>query len=181
MVIKMATRFISVIKREHSDYVTYIIDGYSTAKSIRGMAHDIARAVKKYDEGEAEVFASMRTNKDVEDSVILPEHSDGGYFFYFEETPIAVRFDEETDEMEEATANFYFCVRFSVEIESENCEESKEEKNAEDYSENLLRESCNKLASNSNYVWIEKSKHYDSLWVNNTGQIIVKHNKQRGG
>lgn len=102
--------YIGVIERKNS--VT--IDGYTSAKTVKGILKDISRAVEKYDKGEAECLASFSKEYDEEfnNPFIDPSHSDGGYFLTYEEVPCASQWDEEKEEMKyRAGFHHYFCIR----------------------------------------------------------------------
>lgn len=102
--------YVDAIERE----TTITIDGYTSNKTIKGILRDVSRAVRKYDEGEAEYLESF-----VKDGVnefntpfLVAKDSCGGYFFEVEEVNGASRYNEETDEIETKDGfHNYFCIR----------------------------------------------------------------------
>lgn len=102
--------FVEAIVREE----TITIDGYTSNKTVKGVIKDVARALEKYDMGEAEAMRSMAKGFIPEINTPFSEASasDGGYFFEYEEVPCASRWNEEKEEMEykEGFHN-YFCIR----------------------------------------------------------------------
>ena len=102
------TTFLGIIDRP----TTLIIDGYSSAKTINGVMHDIARIMKKVLPNEYEPF--MTANKEEAENLLgcTPEVSEGGFFVEVEEVPCACQINEDTDEMEYKDGyNYYFCTR----------------------------------------------------------------------
>lgn len=96
---------------ERKDTIT--IDGYTSAKTERGIVADVARAVEKYDKGEAEALRSCLAYglDEYNHPFVKAENSDGGYFFEYEEGN-ATRYNEETDEIEYKDGyHHYFCIR----------------------------------------------------------------------
>ena len=102
------TTFIDIIDRP----TTLIIDGYSSAKTINGVMHDIARIMKKVLPNEYETFVTAN-KKEAEDLLqCTPEVSEGGFFVQVEDVPCASQINEDTDEMEYKDGyNYYFCTR----------------------------------------------------------------------
>ena len=70
------TTFVDIIDRTE----TLIIDGYSSAKTINGVMHDIARIMKKVLPNEYDTF--MTANKKEAESLLkcTPKGSEGGFF-----------------------------------------------------------------------------------------------------
>ena len=102
------TTFVGIIDRP----TTLIIDGYSSAKTINGVMHDIARIMKKVLPNEYATY--MTKNKEEAESLLTctPECSEGGFFVEVEDAPCASQINEDTDEMEYKDGyNFYFCTR----------------------------------------------------------------------
>lgn len=102
--------FVEAIVREE----TITIDGYTSNKTMKGIIKDVARALEKYDMGEAEEMHTMSKEFDIEfnNPFLEASASDGGYFFEYEEVPCASSWNEEKEEMEykEGFHN-YFCIR----------------------------------------------------------------------
>lgn len=98
---------------ERKDTVT--IDGYTSNKTIKGIIKDVARALEKYDKGEADAlrsFLSCEIDK-YNTPFIKASENEGGYFFEVEEVGGACRYNDETGELEtKAGFNNYFCIRF---------------------------------------------------------------------
>lgn len=97
---------------ERKDTIT--IDGYTSAKTERGIIADVARAVEKYDKGEAEGLRSCLANglDKYNHPFVKSENSDGGYFFEYEEVSCASCWNEEKEEMEYKEGYYhYFCIR----------------------------------------------------------------------
>lgn len=108
---KKILAYVGAIVRED----TITVDGYTTNKTERGIIKDAARAIEKYDKEEAKAllsFLECRIDK-YNTPFVKATHSDGGYFFEYEEVSCATRYNEETDEVEykEGYHN-YFCIRF---------------------------------------------------------------------
>lgn len=97
---------------ERSETIT--IDGYTSNKTIRGIIKDVARAVEKYSEVEADALRSYLSCKldEYNNPFLDPKYSDGGYFFQVEEAPCATKYNEDTEEAEYKEGyNNYFCIR----------------------------------------------------------------------
>lgn len=103
------TTFVGIIDRS----TTLTIDGYSSAKTLRGVMHDIARALKKIHPIESEAFNDIRTEQDAINILdCTPQNSEGGFFVQVEEVPCASQYNENKDEMEYKDGyNYYFCTR----------------------------------------------------------------------
>lgn len=102
------TTFIGIIDRCE----TLIIDGYSSAKTINGVMHDIARIMKKVLPNEYDTF--MTANKEEAEMLLqcTPKGSEGSFFVEIEKVPCASQYNEDTDEMEYKDGyNYYFCTR----------------------------------------------------------------------
>lgn len=102
--------YVGAIERE----TTITIDGYTSNKTIKGILKDVSRAVRKYDEGEAECLEEFV--KDGVDEFNTPfvaeKDSCGGYFFEVYEVSCASSYNEETDENETKDGfHNYFCIR----------------------------------------------------------------------
>ena len=102
------TTFVGIIDRS----TTLTIDGYSNAKTINGVMHDIARVMKKIVPREYTTF--MTNGKaDAEELLTCTAASSNGYFFVeIEEVPCASQYNEDTDEIQYKDGyNYYFCTR----------------------------------------------------------------------
>lgn len=102
------TTFIDIIDRP----TTLIIDGYSSAKTINGVMHDIARIVKKVSPNEYATF--MTANKEEAENLLqcTPKGSEGGFFIQVEDVSCASQISKDTDEIEYKDGyNYYFCTR----------------------------------------------------------------------
>lgn len=98
--------YVGVIERED----TITIDGYTSNKTEKGIVKDVARAVRKYSESEADCL--LETIKRGETPFLNATDSCGGYFFEYEESHCATKYNEETDEVEYKDGfNNYFCIR----------------------------------------------------------------------
>lgn len=88
---------------------TTVIDGYTTAKTVKGAIADVGRFIASHvDKGEGEAILHNP------DEALQPEATScGGYFFELEEVGGACQINEETEEMEYAEGSFYFWVRIS--------------------------------------------------------------------
>lgn len=101
------TTFVGIIDRAE----TITIDGYSSAKTINGVMHDIARLMKDICPCEVQTFMT-KGKQDAIDSLCTPEGSEGGFFVEVEEVSCASQINEDTDEMEYKDGyNYYFCTR----------------------------------------------------------------------
>ena len=103
------TTFLGIIDRP----TTLTIDGYSSAKTLRGVMHDIARTLKRIYPNESGTFEDIRTEQD---AIYLlgctPKESEGGFFVEVEEVSCASQINQNTDEMEYKDGyNYYFCTR----------------------------------------------------------------------
>lgn len=102
------TTFVGIINRPE----TLTIDGYSSAKTINGVMHDIARLMKSICSHEVQTF--MTTGK--QDAIDLlgctPKCSEGGFFVEVKEVSCASQINEDTGEIEYKDGyNYYFCTR----------------------------------------------------------------------
>lgn len=106
---------------------TIDIDGYSNKKTEKGALSDLAKAIEKYDKGEADYIRDMISSNEI--SMVKPDRSIGGsqYLLDWEEVPGASRLVDangvdtilsnrnDTDEnytTEYKDANYYVHVRF---------------------------------------------------------------------
>lgn len=93
---------------------TITIDGYTSNKTEKGIIRDVARAVRKYSENEADALLS-HLEYDLDEynnPFIKNNYSENGYFFEYEEVPCATRYNEKTDETEyKERYKIYFCIR----------------------------------------------------------------------
>lgn len=95
--------FTGIIERTNS--VT--IDGYSNRKTLTAAIKDMGRTVARLvDKSEGDFIVNYP-----EESLISAKDSDGGFFLEIEEAPCASNYNEETEEMEYAEANWYICCR----------------------------------------------------------------------
>lgn len=100
------TTYVGIIDRPE----TITIDGYSNAKTLNGLMHDIARIMKKVLPNEYNT--SMTANKEEAENLLecTPEDSNGGFFVQVDEVSCASQINEDTDEMEYKDGyNYYFC------------------------------------------------------------------------
>ena len=95
--------------RRQSDNTT-VIDGYTTAKTVKGAISDVGRFIASHvDKGEGEAILHNPNE------ALQPESTScGGYFFELEEVEDACQLNEETEEIESAEGSFYFWVRLSI-------------------------------------------------------------------
>lgn len=102
------TTFVGIIDRPE----TLTIDGYSSAKTLNGVMHDIARTMKGICPRETQGFMT-RGKQDALDLLnCTPKDSEGGFFVEVEDVSCATQYNEETDEMEYKDGyNYYFCTR----------------------------------------------------------------------
>lgn len=102
------TTFVGIIDRKE----TVIIDGYSSAKTLNGVMHDIAKIMKKIDPAQSDIYLTHGKKEAEELLQCTPKDSCGGFFVEVEEVDCASRFIEDTDEMEYKDGyNYYFCTR----------------------------------------------------------------------
>lgn len=102
------TTFVGIIDRP----TTLIIDGYSSAKTINGVMHDIARIMKSICPHEVQTFMIKGKQDAIDLLSCTPEVSEGGFFVEVEEASCASQLNEDTDEMEYKDGyNYYFCTR----------------------------------------------------------------------
>lgn len=90
------------------------IDGYTSNKTEHGIVSDVAKAIEKYDKGEADFLREiLKIGIDEYNNPFVKNNYDGdSYCFEYEEVPCATRYNEKTDEMEykEGYHN-YFLIR----------------------------------------------------------------------
>lgn len=98
--------YVEAIEREN----TITIDGYTSNRTEKGIIKDVAKAVSKYNNDEAECLLNSIICGD--NPFLKAIDSEGGYFFECEEVSCATRYNEEADEIEckEGYKN-YFCIR----------------------------------------------------------------------
>lgn len=102
------TMFVDIIDRQ----ITLTIDGYSSAKTINGVMHDIAKIMKKVLPHEYDTF--MTKNKEEAENLLdcTPKGSEGGFFVEVEEVSGASQINKDTNEIEYKEGyNYYFCTR----------------------------------------------------------------------
>lgn len=93
--------YTGVIERE----TTITVDGYSSAKTMKGAIADFGRYIKKhFSEGEGENLIEYK-----EECLLSANNSYGGYFLEVEEVPCASNWNEEKEEMEYKDG-YYFCL-----------------------------------------------------------------------
>lgn len=87
------------------------IDGYSNKKTVKGALSDLAKALEKYDKGEADSLRSAIKFGETEQ--VLPDKSLGPaqYILEYEEVPVATQENEKGD-MKYKPANWYVRTRF---------------------------------------------------------------------
>ena len=85
------------------------IDGYSNKKTLKGALSDLAKALEKYDKGEADALRD--SIKFGEIGQVKPIEGGGAqYILEYEEVPSAARYNE-NDEMEYKEAKWYVHTR----------------------------------------------------------------------
>lgn len=95
--------FTGIIERTNS--VT--IDGYSNRKTLTAAIKDMGRTVARLvDKSEGDFIVNYP-----EECLVSAKDSCGGFFLEIEEAPCASNYNEETEEMEYAEANWYICCR----------------------------------------------------------------------
>ena len=102
------TTFVGIIDRPE----TLTIDGYSSAKTINGVMHDIARLMKSICPHEVQTFMTKGKQDAIDLLDCTPKGSEGGFFVEVEDVPCASQLNEDTDEIEYKDGyNYYFCTR----------------------------------------------------------------------
>lgn len=102
------TTFVDIIDRQ----TTLIIDGYSSAKTINGVMHDIAKLMKDICPREVQTFMTKGKQEAEEILQCTPKGSEGGFFIEVEEVFGASQINKDTDEIEYKDGyNYYFCTR----------------------------------------------------------------------
>ncbi len=102
------TTFIDIIDRSE----TLIIDGYSSAKTLNGVMHDIARLMKNICPCEVQTFMTKGKQDAIDLLNCTPKGSEGGFFVEVEEVFGASQINKDTDEIEYKDGyNYYFCTR----------------------------------------------------------------------
>ena len=78
--------FVEATEREN----TITVDGYSSAKTMKGAIADLGRYIKKHiDKGEGESLIEYK-----EESLVPAERSEGGYFLEVEDVAVATKINE---------------------------------------------------------------------------------------
>ncbi len=102
------TTFVEIIDRPE----TMTIDGYSSAKTLNGVMHDIARLIIDICPHEVQTFMTKGKQDAIDLLDCTPEGSEGGFFIQVEDVSCASQINEDTDEMEHKDGyNYYFCTR----------------------------------------------------------------------
>lgn len=102
--------YVDAIIRENS----ITIDGYTSAKTEKGIIRDVARAVAKYNKEEAEclIKTAKEYNPDYNNPFVPQCYDSESYFFIYEEVPCASCWNEEKEEMKYRDGfHNYFCIR----------------------------------------------------------------------
>lgn len=101
------TTFIGILDRPK----TITVDGYSSAKTLNGVMHDIARLMKDICPREAPTFMTRGKQDALELLECTPENSRGYFFIEIEDVSCASQISD-TGEMEYKDGyNYYFCTR----------------------------------------------------------------------
>lgn len=106
----MAIIFPAKIEREN----TIIVDGYSDKKTLNAAIKDFGSFIEKRfknGEGNALISAANDGLSETNTPYLPAEHSEGGYFFEWQEVGCASKYDNLTDSMEYEDANYYFVIR----------------------------------------------------------------------
>ena len=85
------------------------MDGYTTIKNFDKAVKDIAKAVAKFDEGEAQCLVD---GLDCGGTPLVPNTQYDAYCFEMEEVACASKCDEKTDEIITSDGAWYFHIRF---------------------------------------------------------------------
>ena len=85
------------------------MDGYTTIKNFDKAVKDIAKAVAKYDEGEAQCLVDSLGEGS---TPIVPNTMYNAYCFEMEEVACASKYNEKTDEVITSNGAWYFHIRF---------------------------------------------------------------------
>lgn len=102
------TTFVGIIDRP----TTITVDGYSSAKTLNGVMHDIARLMKSICPREVQTFMTKGKQDAIDLLDCTPEGSEGGFFVQVEDVPCASRINGDTYEIEYKDGyNYYFCTR----------------------------------------------------------------------
>lgn len=102
------TTYIGITERENN----IIVDGYTSAKTIRGICHDVGKVLIKNNIclDDAEYLKSVKTNDEAEECLMESKY-DSEYFFEVEKVLCASEYNECTDEIEYKDGyNYYFCI-----------------------------------------------------------------------
>lgn len=102
------TTFVGIIDRRG----TLTIDGYSSAKTLNGVMHDIARLMKNICPSEVQTFMTKDKQEAIDLLGCSHASSEGGFYIEVEDVGCASQINEDTDEMEYKDGyNYYFCTR----------------------------------------------------------------------
>ena len=90
-----------------------IVDGYSSAKSVRAALADFGRYISRiYSKPEGELLTNV-TEQDLQDGFLNVLNIPGEWYCEVQEVPCASQYNEETDEVEYKDGyNYYVYVRF---------------------------------------------------------------------
>lgn len=96
--------YAGIIEREK----TIIIDGYSSAKTVKGAIADFGRYIKKHvNEKEGKAMIEYK-----EECLCHSKNSEGGYFLEVEDVPCATNMNTDTNDVEYKEGyNFYLVCR----------------------------------------------------------------------
>lgn len=86
------------------------IDGYSNKKTIKGALEDLAKALDKYDENEADGLRTAISANEIEQIHAIRGEGSAQYILEYEEVPLASRYNE-NEEMEYKPAKWYLHTR----------------------------------------------------------------------
>ena len=101
-------KYINTIERP----TTITVDGYSTAKTIKGALNDIGRYIEKnINDGEGRLL-QVANKEEAYELLSIGNHDASNWGIEVEEVGCATKIDTDGNILEYAEANFYIMVRF---------------------------------------------------------------------
>ena len=101
------TTFVDIINRS----TTITVDGYSNAKTLNGVMHDIAKIMKNICPNEVQTFMTKGKQDAIDLLCCTSEISEDGFFVEIKNVPCASKANENNEIEYKEGYNYYFCTR----------------------------------------------------------------------
>ena len=101
-------KYIDTIER----LATITIDGYSTAKTIKGVLNDMGRYIEKNINADEGRFLQVANKEEAYEFLSIGNHDESNWGVEVEEVGCATKIDTDGNILEYSEANFYIMVRF---------------------------------------------------------------------